>query len=222
MSTREERTQILQMIEKGILSPPEGLRLLRALSTRPEGNEAAPEAGSLTSGSGEGQPAVEFRSPPPASADAQGKTLPEFRNWKRWWSIPLGIGVVITLLGASLMFLALQKSGYGFWFYCSWLPFLLGIAVIVLAWASRSAPWLHVRVHRKPGESLGTILFSIPLPLRPAAWFLRNFGSLIPDLKGTQVDELILALESSVQEGAPVYVNVDEGEDGEQVEVFIG
>jgi hypothetical protein len=41
-------------------------------------------------------------------------------------------------------------------------------------------------------------------------------------MENTSLDEIILALEDSSKAGNPLYVQVDEGNDGEQVEVFIG
>ena len=66
------------------------------------------------------------------------------------------------------------------------------------------------------------IALSFPLPIRLTAWFLRTFGPHIPQLKDTGVDELILALGDSASPGNPLLVNVNEGEGGEQVEVYIG
>ena len=85
-----------------------------------------------------------------------------------------------------------------------------------------SASWLHIRIRQKPGERPQTIALSFPLPIRITAWFLRNFGSRIPKLKETGLDELILALGKNATPQAPFYIEVNEGEDGEQVQVYIG
>ena len=138
--------------------------------------------------------------------------------------IPLWVGVGITVIGALLMAWAYQATGFSFWFGCSWLPFLFGIAVMAMAWSSRSARWLHLRVQQEQGEWPRTIAFSIPLPLRFAAWFLRTFGQFIPKVNETGVDlgQLIQIFEDNTNSDTPFYVEVDEGENGEKVQIYIG
>jgi hypothetical protein len=41
-------------------------------------------------------------------------------------------------------------------------------------------------------------------------------------MEDTSLDEIIVALKDTAESGNPFYVHVDEGEEGEQVEVFIG
>jgi len=93
---------------------------------------------------------------------------------------------------------------------------------MALAVSSRTSRWLHLRVHQKPGERPQTIAISFPLPLRFAAWFVRNFGRYIPKLDQTGLDEMILALGKTTGPNSPFYIEVDEGEDGEQVQIYIG
>jgi hypothetical protein len=96
------------------------------------------------------------------------------------------------------------------------------VVLIVMSWGSRTARWLHVRVRQRPGEWPQNIAFSFPIPLRMTAWFLRVFGDFIPGLHGTSVDELIVALGDSTSPENPLYIEVEDDEDGERVEVFIG
>jgi hypothetical protein len=150
-------------------------------------------------------------------------TLPaDALKWKSWWMVPVWIGVVITVFGGLFMYLALRSSGIGFWFVCASTPFILGLLVIVLAWGSRNAPWLHLRVQQPPGEKPEKIAFSLPLPIRPAVWFLRTFGRWIPGLKEQSFDELILAVGDKVGPDNPLHIVVDEEETGEKVEIYIG
>lgn len=146
---------------------------------------------------------------------------PGLKKWRRYWWIPLWVGVGITVVSASLMYVAWARGGFGFWFACTWFPFALGVLVMALAYASRTARWLHVRVHQKPGESPRNISISLPIPLRLTAWFFRTFKGKIPGMGNTGIDELIMALEATNPD-TPFYVEVDEGEDGERVEVYIG
>jgi len=149
--------------------------------------------------------------------------MPEdVEKWRRWWMLPIWAGATLTILAGALMYWAQQTYGLGFWFYCAWLPFLLGLGLIMIAWSSRTARWLHVRVQQAEGEWPRNIAISFPLPIRLTAWFFRLFGGRIPGLQGTSIDELILALDQTATPDNPLYVKVDEGEDGERVEVFIG
>ncbi len=146
----------------------------------------------------------------------------EMIKWKRWWVIPFWIGAGITVIGGALMYWAYNASGFGFWFACAWFPFLLGVSILALGWGSRTTPWLHVRVHQAPGETPQKIAISFPIPIRLTAWGLRTFGHHIPHMEGISLDEVILALKDVTKNGVPFFIDVNEGEDGEHVQVFIG
>jgi hypothetical protein len=136
--------------------------------------------------------------------------------------LPFWIGVALTGLGGWLMFLAIESSGFGFWFICAALLFTLGVIVITLAWQSQFSPWLHLRVQQGPGEYPQRIAFSFPLPMRPAAWFLRNFGLHIQGLDRSSLDDVLLSVDQVTQSENPIYIQVDKGEKGEKVEIYIG
>jgi len=215
MTSTEERVQILEMIEAGTISPEEGLKLLQALEA-PQEEETDLDAPGL-------EYVSEFADPPQSEEDLIPNHDPEdMRKWKRWWMIPLWIGVGITVISGFLMYAAWNDNGLGFWFACTWFPFLLGVGVLALAWGSRTSPWLHLRIHQKPGEKPERIAFSFPLPIRLSAWFLRVFGRFIPNMDATGLDEVILSLKETTNEDTPLIVNVDEGEDGERVQIIIG
>jgi hypothetical protein len=222
MTQESERIQILEMIERGVISAAEGVRLLNAISGElpeiiPDRAAEIPEPEAL--------PAVEpaaFEEPAPQAAKAPPEMDASARKWRRWWWVPLWVGVGITVISAGLMYWAYAaKDGFGFWFACTWFPFLLGVAIIALAWASRTARWLHVRVHQAEGEKPRNIAISLPLPIRFTAWLVRIFRPHIPQAEGVNIDEMILALEKTSPD-SPMFVQVDEGKDGERVEVYIG
>jgi hypothetical protein len=236
MSDKNERLQILEMIDSGTITPAEGARLLNALS----GENSHPTKPSEQSYLHEAEPSIEQPGPSSAPED-QASNEPqagqgnepevldapikpsEIDKWRRWWTIPMWIGVGITVIGGVLMYAAMQAAGSSsFWFACAWLPFLLGVAVIVIAWSSRNARWIHIRVRQSPGERPQTIALSFPIPIRLTAWFLRHFGHYIPNMEHTGLDEIILALGDKTSPQTPFYVEVDEGEDGERVEIYIG
>jgi len=160
---------------------------------------------------------AEVMEPDPGPPDTD-----EINKWKRWWVIPFWFGAGITVIGGLLMYWAFSANGFGFWFACAWFPFLLGVAALALAWGSRTTPWLHVRVHQAPGETPQKIAISFPIPVRLTAWGLKAFGHHIPHMEGTNLDEVILALNDVAKDGTPLFVDVNEGENGEHVQVFIG
>jgi len=227
MTNESERLQILEMIEKGVITAAEGIRLLNSLqgeldeagtplispieSTTIEPYEAAPTP----------EVTVEEPAPETKASSASIEFDSEINKWRRWWWIPLTVGIGITVFSGLLMFLAYQNSGFGFWFACLWFPLLLGVIVISLAAASRTTRWLHVRIQQEPGEWPKTIAISLPLPIRFAAWVLRIFKPHIHGMDKTSLDEVILALEKTSPD-QPFYVKVNEGESGEKVEVYIG
>jgi hypothetical protein len=224
MTNETERLQILEMIEKGVITAEEGVRLLNSLQGEPEEVETllvSPTSQTAAGPSPEPEVTVEepksdTKTPPvPSEFDA------ETRKWRSWWWIPLAIGVSITVVSGLLMFLAYQASGFGFWFACLWFPLLFGVVIMSLAAASRTTRWLHVRIHQEPGEWPQTIAISLPIPLRFTAWLLRIFKPYIHNMENTSLDEIILALEKT-SPNQPFYVKVDEDETGEKVEVYIG
>lgn len=228
MSEKSERLQIIEMVESGIISATDAALLLRALdgetsqddSVSAETPSATNEASSQdqSSPSSEGEEEVEKIEGEVIGAEFDRSIA----RWKRYWTIPLWIGVIISVLGGMWIFWSYANSGVNFWFICAWFPFFLGVLLIVLAWRSRTAKWLHLRVQQEPGERPRTIAFSFPLPLRFASWFVRTFRRYIPELNHRGIDEAILAVANHTNADTPLYIEVDEGEDKEKVQIYIG
>lgn len=144
-------------------------------------------------------------------------------KWRRWWTIPLWIGAGIIVLGALVMYGAIKSaSAVNLWLLCASVPFTIGVLILVLAWQSRHSPWLHLRVQQPPGETPQRIALSFPIPVGATIWFLRAFGNHIPGLRDQPLDEIIQAVSETARPDNPLYIQVDEGEHGEKVEIFIG
>jgi hypothetical protein len=189
----------------------------------PEAAHTAPEStGSQRSPQiQEGEPVIgEVYSHP--SGSERTELPPDIEKWRRWWVVPLWVGVGITVLGGSLMYAALQSGGIGFWFLCAGLPFTLGLVLIILAWQSRTSRWLHLRIQQRPGHSPERIALSFPLPIRLTAWFFRTFRDRIPGMQNTSIDEIVMALDQSANPESPLYISVNDEEAGENVQIFIG
>lgn len=202
-----EQKQILKMVEGGKISAEQAMKLIKALEQTPLETEVE-----IMDASGAQRPSP-TAAPELEAAAAQARRL---------WAIPLGVGIGITLLSAYWLYNLVQSSNFGLWFYCAWVPFLLGVAVVAVAAGSRTARWLVVRVEQAKGQWPQKIVLGFPLPLGLAAWFLRHFGHNIGSLQPTSVDEILQALASSPSPKEPLIVNVDEGAGGERVQIYIG
>ena len=206
MSSDEEK-QILKMVEDGVISAEEALTLIKALEETPA--EAEVEVIETEADTGEERSTgLEFEE---VKARAQ-----------KFAMLPLWIGVAFTVLGAYWMYVLVQSANYGFWFFCAWFPLLLGLLVVALSAGGLKSRWLYVNVDQRQGEWPGHFTMGFPIPLGMVGWILRNFGNFIPGMGRTNVDEILMVLSSMDDLDKPLIVNVDEGEHGEQVQVYIG
>ncbi len=206
MTIAQDRLRILDQIDAGALTAEEGVRRLQALNTAdPRSLADLQAAAGLRPG---GSPA-----PPP-----------DLAGWRRWWALPFGLGLALTLLSSGLLYWALRAADFQLsgWFWLALAPFALSVTLMALAAASRGARWLHLRVNTGQAGWPRRITLSFPLPIRFTAWALRTFGRRIPRLQHTGLDELILALDETTSPQNPLYVEVDEGPNGEKVQVYIG
>ncbi len=210
----EERRKILQMVADGKISAEEAATLMRALDDDAESESAQGEPEVLGAASGMGGE----RSEAPEIDEVR-------RRANRFSGAFLWIGVILTTLMAWAMFGIQQNAGLNFWFYCMTLPLFLGILLIALGAGSRTSRWLYVDVDRtrsRDGDGPRHISLAFPLPLGLASWFLRTFGSRIEGLKNTNVDDVIQVISMTKDLNEPLIVHVDNGDDGEKVQVFIG
>ena len=221
--TDQERAHVLKMIADGKITPEEGLRLMQTLEQNPAEDEIQAAEAEAGTGSGREAGAAKPEEAEKSSLEADPKIARIKDTVRRLWLIPLTLGVAVTILGGWIMYANMHPASISGWFYCLGLPvLLLGVAVIAAAVGTRKARWLFVDVHQKPGEKPRRIFLGFPLPLKFTAWFLRHFGHKIPDLAKTNVDDIIQVVETGFTGEEPLIVNVDEGEDGERVQVYIG
>lgn len=203
----EERRKILQLVADGKISADEAANLMQVLS-----EPAEEEIVILGAASGMGGE----RSDPTEFEEVRKRAM-------RWAMIPLWGGIVLTVLSAWGMYSTLQSSGYNFWFVCLGMPLFLGVVLIALAAGGMGARWIYVNVDRSQAPDWPkNITIALPLPLGLVSWFLKTFGSRIEGLKQTAIDEVIMAISLTNSVKEPLIVNVDEGANGERVQVFIG
>jgi hypothetical protein len=225
--TDQERQQVLKMIENGTISPEDGLKLMETLDRVPVDEATGIVASPQEEGSIPGQEKAEEK-PAEQAERSSFEFDPRIEKVKSTvaslWQIPLWIGIFITVMSAWGMSRLVALSRINFWFFFLFLPLLIGVLIIVAAIGSRRARWLFVDVHQKPGEKPARIFLGFPLPLRLASWFLRTFGNSIPGIRDSNVDMngVVQFLDTGFKVGQPLVVNVDEGEEGERVKVYIG
>lgn len=198
-----ERLEILKMVEAGQIDAQEAAMLLSALDE------------------------AEAQDPPDAPAEAFAQTAtpaPEsFQNrenrWAKFWVYPMMAGGIALILGSLVIGMIYATGAALGWLVCGWLPMLLGLLVVFLALWSRQATWMHLRISEGGQRKMA---FSFPLPLTLAAWTIRIAEPFVPQLRETGVDDLILALRESASLGEPFSIDVQDDQEGERVELYIG
>ena len=203
----EERRKILQMVSDGKISAEDAAKLMRALDEPADEEIEVIEAGT--------------------GPRSRVNETPEFEEVRkramRWAMTPLWAGVFVTILSAWGMYTVQQNAGYNFWFFCLSMPLFFGILLVVLGAGGMGARWIYVNVDRTQAHDWPkNITIALPLPLGLVSWFLKNFGTRIEGLKKTSVDEVVQAIAMTKSIREPLIVNVDDGDDGERVQVFIG
>jgi len=191
----EERAKILQMVADRKISADEAAQLLAALP--------ADEAAAEDAGYPEPAPPVE---------------MPRIGNL---WLIPMYAGLVLFVCGALAAFPLYQQGGSWLLVVCGWPMFLVGLLTMVAAYLSRRSRWVHIRV-TNIDRPMKSVRLSFPLPLRLTAWALKIASRFVPKFKGTGIDETIIALNEGLTSDQPLVIDVQEGEDGERVQVTIG
>jgi hypothetical protein len=207
MTRDESKIEILKKVESGVLSVEEGSDLL-GIFDKAEEESAQPER---TIKNLELEPMA-----PMEKVKASG-------CWKAAWSMILVGGAVLTGFSAYWVFQAYENKGFGWGFFLSWIPLILGVFLMIGGWILMESPWMHVRIHSKEDNKKVHIVFSMPVPLRLAGWVFKTFGHYMPqEVREKGVEEMLEAIEESMKAGEPFHVQVDDDKDGSKVEVFIG
>ncbi len=204
---QEEREQILRMLQDGKITTEQALALLRAVEAGEPDRDATETPEPLTG---------EVVSPEPT---------PDMERFRRFWQIPFFAALALLLVfGLWLRGIYQDTAGaISLGFVCIWSLFLLSFGLTLLAWWSRRAPWLHVRVREHGGRR---IAISLPLPLQLANWGVRFARGWVDTNTQSQLDvaeSFLEAAQAGWRDGStePLVVHVDD-EDGDQVQVYIG
>lgn len=228
----DEIHMILEMIEQGRITAQEGLDIIQALENidEPASSDETPIQSASLDGIVDDQPPgnpsleqnLESLQAPQNQKKNEGIAInqPELQQWRRWWLYPWWSGVILIVLSSLLLYWIQRSAGNSILLLCALAPLLAGVALLVAAWQSRLGHWLHLRLTRPPGAWPRRIGFSFPLG--GAAWFIRTFRDIIPELREHRVDEMLQALEQNTNPEKPFFIDINESEHGERVQIFIG
>ena len=198
----EERENILQMLQDGTITTEQAMELLDALATASS-------------------------SQPPLSGDIMEpyEPPPNMNKYRRFWRIPFFISLAFLVFFGLWLYVIYQTNEgtitLGFVFV--WSLFMLAFLAVVLAFFSRRAAWLHVRVKEKDGRNIN---ISLPLPLRLAQWGIRIADRFVDEQTQGHLfmaSQFITAAQETMREpdAEPLMIDVDD-DDGDHVQVYIG
>jgi len=221
MTTNQRRYQILRKVETGEISIEEGNRMLADLEAgvyEEEEVSPLPEPEPIPLTVPEVEPVAS--QPEVIHAGVDDDAERRMKRWQRWWILPFGVGIFLTIISAVWMFQGYAEAGFGWRFWLSWFPFSFGLLLAVASWYSQTLPWVHVRI-REGKESYTNISISLPIPIGLVSWGLRRYKSYAPDqYEKVHLDEVMNVLNETLTQDAPMHVVVDDDDDT-HVEVFI-
>ncbi|MEA3377859.1 MAG: hypothetical protein U9R72_16850 [Chloroflexota bacterium] len=195
-----ERLRILELIESGHISVEEGVRQL-------EGLVAAETSDGAQSAEASVLPGEQLQSPAEFPLPAIARIA---------WRIVFGVGVSVVGAGGYLLARAYGRAGMPGLTW-GWVLFALGLLVLLLGWWLQRARWFYLRVREHDGRAF---TIALPLPLGLVLALLRIASPFVPQLQEMEVDQVLLAMRDELEQGRSFAVNVDEGEDGDQVELY--
>lgn len=206
-----EKIEILNRVARGELSVEEGNRLLAELEAE---QPAQPEV--LMPDYAQQAEAPEEMSSQ-ATPELNPREQERIRAWQRWNWVPLALFIILTGFAALWIYQGYRASGFGWSFWLSWIPFLIGVLGVYAFW---NVKWVHVRVREKKGDRVEKISISLPLPLGILPWIFNTFGHYMPAEVRSQRDSVEM-INEVLKGDEPIHIHVTEKDD-EEVEVFIG
>jgi hypothetical protein len=212
--------EILERVERGELSAEQGAALMGGE------NYEAPAPAPVAAAAPDPVPAqsavgAEAPQPPQPQPEPDPELEARLDYWKRWWLIPLWVGMGVFLVGAGLIAWAYggQRT---FWFVCGFFPLLFGLLVMATSWWSQTARWVHIRIREEKNGSVNRVVISLPVPIRLLGWALRLFGGRIPGLSEQKDvrDSLPILFEELERSRDPISIEVQD-KNGSDVRVYI-
>jgi hypothetical protein len=201
------RKDILEQIADNQISPEEGLKMMnQVMNLAADDNDFEEDENIIEDA--DFQPAQEFE-------DIKAR-------WKNWWVIPAVIGAIFTGLGGLWMYKGWDAQGLGWQFWLAWIPIIFGVILLLLSADNRACPWLFIRVHGNAGSN-STVSLNFPLPISFVSWFWNILSLFKPkQVSGDEWHTFKSLIDQFQAEGEPVHIQVNDDEDGGQVQIWIG
>jgi hypothetical protein len=181
----------------------------RVLQMISEGVISADEGAQLLEAMGVGDDTLSQASPPAGDPVA----FPPPPAWAGQWLAIVLVGTVFMFMGLGFTFLVIGGTVSAWWLLLT-LPLLLtGSLVVLLGYFCSSQRWLHIHVDSDDAR----FKFNLPLPF---SWITgifriaRLFEPKLAVITDDVLDELTYAAEGYF------YVEVDEAEKGEYVQIY--
>jgi hypothetical protein len=207
MTTEENKLEILRKVENGSLTIEEGADLIGMLENA--------------------KPEPEQQSAPGSSYGSLGSRNAAEKHevsgcWKAAWSMFLVGGAILAGFSAYWIYQGYTNHGFGWGFWLSWIPMVIGIGLMFFGWALMESPWMHVKIHSKDENKDHNFIFSMPVPFNIARWIMQKFGHYMPDeVRSHEVLNVLDQAEASINNGELFQVQVDDEKDGTKVEIYI-
>lgn len=225
----EASRRVLHMLQNGAITAEEANRLLAAMDDEPvsgplasgPADEARPGTPPEPVRIGEEfapPPAAEYIPPAGPEAGPNAAFMP-MERFRRLWQLPFVVALILLVFSGLFM-----SATYGtFWFVCGWSVFMVAVLAVVIAYWSRTATWVHVRVREAEGKR---IAISLPIPIRLAGWLLPLARRFVDEEEAAHLDaaaEFLAAMQDEMRQpgASPLVVDVSD-DDGDQVQVYIG
>jgi H+/Cl- antiporter ClcA len=169
----------------------------------------------------EGRGASEEPSPVRTDAPAPESGAAKPKSWGYYWLYILGMGVGVSLLGASLLIWLQAQLGFTFWSVCCSLPLVFGLLIVAIAAWSTHAMWVHVRV-TDLDDRRRNVAVSLPLPLTLTILALRIMRRFAPNMPDQGIEEMISALRDGRRADGPLVAEVYDDKERKHVQVRVG
>ncbi len=160
----------------------------------------------------------------PASPAGDILMPPDLDRFRRMWQIPFAIALGFVVLSALCMSAAQGVPGFfgAVGFLCAWSAFMIAAVAVAIAFWSRTARWVHVRIQEQAGKRIAV---SLPVPLRLVNWLTTIARPFVDEETRGHMDmtaEFIDAMKEEMNrpDAEPLIVDVDD--EGQQVQVYFG
>ncbi len=166
-------------------------------------------------------------SPPPTTAPPlpprphQEEGHPDDLNVRNdIWTGFIAAGTIIIALSTLWMTNRVTSgAGIDFWFFFAWLPFALGLLLLVTGWQSKVNPFIKIDVRSKSKSEKYRIQVGLALPKRFIAWGLHQYSKGKHGLSFDGMDDILDKMQNGLSD-EPILIHVDD--EDEDIEIVIG